>query len=279
MKLECLSELSIYNCMTVTNASVGVSSSSSNCVNSLNCQDGVCADFLIKRHDTRPEFKVKVEDCDGPLDLTDENLVLEASMWATARFKSAVAADDTYFRLADDIGFEQIMVNDIIVVDQVRLPEQMLVIGFDETNKLVRVQRAYHGTTASAYKKGTYIRIFRVLNAAAEIESVYEDILNVDGTTSENQLTETYLVYNWEANDTCLPGCYNFEFKLLQMGLLTTSSLATATITPSWTPSNLTPEDFGCLLGSGVECVRRFPPDKAAFLIQIVDSPTDELLI
>jgi hypothetical protein len=144
--------------MAINGANIGVSSNynvSSSCGgNSLNCDSSVCADFVIKRNDTRPSFKVSVSDCDGALDLTDENLVLEVNMWTNARLKTSIDSGDTYFRLADDIGFDQIMQNDIIVVDRPRLPEQMLVTGFDETNKLVQVQRGYHGTTAQSYKKG-----------------------------------------------------------------------------------------------------------------------------
>jgi hypothetical protein len=263
--------------MSLCNATIGISNrSSNNCLGANGCQSGVCANFTIKRHDTKPDFKVLVEDCDGPLDLTDPLLVLEANMWSKGKLKAAITAESTYFRLADDIGFEQIMQNDIIIMDRARLPEHMLVTGFDETNKLIRVQRAYHGTTASEWVKGTAFRVFRVLGVSAEIESVYEDIAQVDGTTLEDQLIETYLVYKWSANDTCLPGCYSFEFKLLKMeepltvGMLTSDEI-------SFTPSTLDPSDFGCALGTGVEWVRRFPPNTEAFTISVVDSPTAEL--
>jgi hypothetical protein len=48
-------------------------------------------------------------------------------------------------------------------------------------------------------------------------------------------------------------------------------------ITPSFTSPSLTPTDFGCGLGAGVEWVRRFPVDGEGFLIHITDSPTAEL--
>ena len=44
-----------------------------------------CADFTIKRHDTRPVFKVDITDCDQPINLT--NLVVEVSMWVNAKLK------------------------------------------------------------------------------------------------------------------------------------------------------------------------------------------------
>lgn len=124
----------------------------------MGCPPNVCPDFVIRRHDTKPSFKVAVEDCDGPLDL--QGLVVEVNMWALAKLKTALAVDDTYFRLADDIGFEQVMMGDIIIMERARNPEYMLVTGFDETNNLIRVERAYHGTTASNWKKGTLMGFF-----------------------------------------------------------------------------------------------------------------------
>jgi hypothetical protein len=263
--------------MSISNAQIGVTvtSTGTNCSSS-SCQN-TCADFILKRHDTHPEFKVSLEDCDGALDLTDVNLVVEASMWVNVKLKTSITASDTYFRLADDVGFEQIMMDDVIVIDRVRLPEQMLVTGFDETNKLIRVVRGYHGTIPGVYKKGSALKVFRLLNAPGEIELVYEDILNVDGTTTEDQLSESYVLYRWQPGDTCVPGCFLFEFKLLQMVAPLTLNLTTP-IVPSFTPSTLTPADFGCALGSGVEWERRFPSNAEGFIIQVVDSPTSEAL-
>lgn len=264
--------------MSLCNATIGILNwnAGNNCPTKDGCKPGICADFLIKRHDTKPVFKVLVEDCDGPLDLTDKDMVIEANMWSKGKLKIAITEDDTYFRLADDIGFEQIMVNDIIVMDRTRMPEHMLVIGFDETNKLVQVQRAYHGTQASAWPKGAVFRCFRILNAPAEIELVWDDITQPDGTILEDQLVETYLVYNWTANDTCLPGCYLLEFKLLKMEEEPAAMLSVTPSNISFTPSTLSAEDFGCFSGLGVEWVRRFPPSDEGFLIQIVDSATSE---
>lgn len=339
--------------------------SPSTCLSKDGCPPDVCPDFLIRRHDTKPAFKVTIDDCNGPLNV--QGLVVEASMWALAKLKCALEADETYFRLADDIGFEQVMMGDIIVMDRVRMPEHMLVTGFDEENKLIRVQRAYHGTTASDWIKGKQMRIFRILNAPAEAELVFEDIQSVDGTTETDVLTSANLVYEWQPEDTCLPGCYWFEFKLLKMidvvwflpggywtgevvehsdGFFYTGTTFTASsvklsydqvedkyflpstpwegalhlhtdddyytgsvhndgsvllsktgipsdsdtaynedglafcdisITPSFTDDSLTPDDFGCVLGEGVEWVRRFPMEGEGFLVKISFSPTTEL--
>jgi hypothetical protein len=141
-------------------------------------------------------------------------------MWALSKIKDTITVDDTYFRLMDNVGFDQIMVGDIIVMDRVRLPEYMLVTGFDESNKLIQVQRGYHGTNPSAWTKGNPLRIFRIMNGIGESELVYEDQTNVDGST-DNTLSESYLVYRFGAEDTCLPGCYWLEFKVLKMADVT----------------------------------------------------------
>ncbi len=286
-------------------------------------------------------------------------------MWALAKLRDNLTEVADYFQLADNIGFEQIMVGDIIVMERARLPERMLVVAFDETNKVVKVQRGYHGTTPSAWKKGTTMRIFRVMNAPAESELVFQDITDVDGTVTKDVLTESYLVYEWQPEDTCLPGCYWLEFKVLKMidvvwflpggnwtgeihshtdGYFYTGSVQTdssvllsydqvsdryylkdtpwsgqthlysghqftgsvhndgsvilnqtgvsssdnvsyneygqtalLSVIPSFTDESLTARDFGCILGEGVEWVRRFPVSGEGFLIKIVDSFTPEL--
>jgi hypothetical protein len=185
------------------------------CLSKDGCPSDRCPDFVIKRHDTQPVFKVRVEDCDGPLNI--QGLVVEVNMWAKGKLKQAITTESTYFSLADNIGFEQIMIGDVIIMDRVRLPEYMLVTAFDEDNYLVQVQRGYRGTTVSNWKKGTKLRIFRTLNSPAQTELIFEDISNLDGTVEKDVLTDAFLVYQWQPSDTCLPGCYWLEFKLLKM--------------------------------------------------------------
>ena len=252
-----------------------------NCVNEFGCSSDVCPDFTIKRHDTKPFFELNVADCDGPLDLTDT--VVEVSMWAKAKLKAEILASDTYFALADNIGFQQIAVGDIIVVEQIRSPEQMLVTGFDEANKLIQVQRGYGSTTAITYKKGTKLKIFRVLNSVGTTEMTLRDILKTDGTTDTDVIVASKLIYEWAAQDTCLPGCFYLEVKLLKMvssgsGFGIVSAFA---LSPSFIPSFTTPDptDMGCTLPDSVEWVRRFPVDSEGYLVQIVNSPTSEMLI
>lgn len=260
------------------------SSCNSSCLDAFGCPDpssGICPDFRIKRHDTKPDFEIIVTDCGEPLNL--EDTVVEVSMWANAKLKAAIDSDDTYFGLADNIGFQQALVGDIIIIaDQIRAPEQMLVTGFDESNKLIRVERGYHGTAIRSYKKGTKIKIFRFIGSVGETEMTTADILQVDGTTEEDVLTQSKLIYVWNSQDTCVPGCFYLEFKLLKMAsnssLSAASSLmyAAADLVPSFTTPSAS--DLGCSLGDGVEWVRRFPVEKAGYLIQIVDSPTSESL-
>jgi len=358
------------------------------CPDKFGCPPDRCPDFVIRRHDTRPPFRVSLEDCDGPMDV--QGLVVEVNMWAKGRLKKAIGEDCEYFGLADGIGFEQIMVGDIIVMDRVRGPEYMLVIGFDECNSLVRVQRGYRNTTPQKWKKGTSMRIFRIMSAPAQTEMIFEDIKNPDGTVDKDVLSESYVVYEWQPEDTCLPGCYWLEFKVLKMlglvlylpggywtgpvhqlsnGIFYTGTIQTDSSVPlsynavddqyvispnqwqgethlhsaqyytgttnndgsvvldrsdrpvddttaysvisneistgvileadssasypstipavcstvnascdiSFTDSNLSPRDFNCTIGEGVEWVRRFPMKGEGFLIKIENSFTAEL--
>jgi len=208
------------------------------------------------------------------MDLTD--LILEATMWAKAKLKKTITPSDTYFSLADNIGFNQIMVGDIILMDQARLPEKMLVIAFDEINRLLEVQRGYHGTSIQTWKKGTPLRIMKFMGSSAQTEMLYQDILEMDGTTTPNVLMDSFFVYEWGPTDTCLPGCYYLEFKLLKLLDVAPIMPLADPIVPSFTDPSLTPADFGCGLGVGVEWVRRFPVSSEGFLIKITDSPTAE---
>ena len=296
--------------MTCTSSGIGCSPQPQGCPDQYGCVKGVCPDFTLRRHDTKPAFKVKMEDCDGPMDLT--GLVLESTMWAKGKLKKPLAVTDTYFALADNIGFHQIMVGDIIIMDRSRLPEHMLVTGFDEDNYLVLVERAYHGTTAQKWKKGTPLRIMKFIGATSQTEMLYQDIIEMDGTTTENSLVDSFFVYEWGPNDTCLPGCYYLEFKLIKMLDAVVPDEPTdldgdgdidivfSPSTITWTPSEIvlpditpspstisgtnivpsfisdTPSTLGCGVGAGVDWVRRFPVDSEGFLIKIMDSPTAE---
>lgn len=245
---------------------IGCNSESSNCLDGLNCPDNFQSDFCIKRNDTKPSFKVSIEDCEGPLE-EEENIIVEINMWSKGKFKKNLDLETNYFFLADNIGFDQIMVDDIIVTNQIRSSEQMKVVGFDEINKAVFVERGYNNTIPREHPKGTEIKIFRAKNIEADIEYIYEDVLQSDSEIKK-QLVDTLLVCNWTPNMTCLPGCYWLEFKMLKMNL----SFLENEATPSMTPTG----EYGCNYSSNIEWIRRFPSKSEGFLIRIIDTPTIE---
>ncbi len=195
------------------------------------------------------------------MDLT--GLVVEANMWANAKLKKDITALDTSLALADNIGFCQIMQNDIILMERTRAPEEMRITGFDETNNLIFVERGYNGTVPQSWKRGTPMKIFRFMNAPALSEMLYDDETQVDGTVNCNVLTDSFLVYEWNVNDTCVPGCFSFEFKVIKMS-------DSPPVIPSVTPA--------CYLGVGVEWTRRFP-NCGEFLVKVCNSPTSETFI
>jgi hypothetical protein len=226
------------------NAEIGVGcGSAGECGGSGGCSGAI--DFCIKRYDTRPSFKVSVSDCDGVVDLTDENLALEASMWFVAKLKSAINESSVTISFADNVGFDQILVGDTIVMDRVRSPENMVVSAINEVAKTITVLRARNNTVAQIWPRGNSLKVFRFVDSAAEIESVFGDVTQVDGTLT-NELLDTFLVFNWSGNQTQLPGCYRMEFKLLMI------SSSTAEI--EWT--------------------KRFPLNSDGFIINVVDSAT-----
>jgi hypothetical protein len=247
------------------------------CLDLFGCGSNQCPNFTIKRHDTQPPLRVEISDCDGALNMQDPLLVAEVNMWANAKIRKAVTAVETVLSFADNIGFYQALPGDVIVVDAVRGPEHMAVTGFDENLKTITVQRGFAGTTARAWARGTSVRIFRTMNAPAEIQLVLSNVQQEDGTVLENVLSHSYLTYNWGPNDTCMPGCYWLEFKLLKMlppvAIVPDDGVP---VSPSATPDNRA-MDSSCSIGVGVQWVRRFPESQAAFLIKIIDSPTAEL--
>jgi hypothetical protein len=230
---------------TNINNSGYIPNSGYNCVDEYGCSS-VCPDFSIRRNDTKPDFRLQMQDCDGPMDLTD--LVLEGSMWARGKLKSTIEDDSTQISFADNVGFYQVAIDDVIIMDRPRSPEKMLVTGIDEVSKTITVERAHESTTAQPWKKGSPLRIIKFLNVDSQTEMLYEDVTELDGTVNQNVLIESYFVYNWDIADTSLPGCYYFEFKLIKLNE-----------------------------SSGVEWMRRFPTDREGFLIKINDTIPSEV--
>lgn len=189
------------------------------CISSDGCPPGVCPDFTIRRHDVKPSFRVQIVDCEESVDLADR--VLEVNMWALAKLKKSIVPADTIISFADAIGFEQVMAGDMIIMDRVRSPEHILVLGFDEDAKTISVARGRQGTTAGTWKKGSKLRIFRIMNSPAHTEMVFNDVEEITGEITKDVLQGSYFVYEWQPQDTCLPGCFWMEFKLIKMKGLT----------------------------------------------------------
>lgn len=209
---------------------------------------GLCPvppDFCIKRNDTRPSFRVAMSDCEGPVDLTEDGIIVEASMWFDSKLKSALTVSSSSLKFADDIGFESVKVGDVIVTSRIRSPEKMRVTAIDESTHEIEVSRGYESTTPEAWGKGTSLKVFRFRDEPAAIESVIDTVESVDGSSSE-ELSDTLLVFEWTSDKTSMPGCYWFEFKIMKL-----------------------------MPGSGgPEWVKRTPLSPEGYMINIVDSPT-----
>jgi hypothetical protein len=229
-----------------------------------------CPDFIIKQHDTRPKFCVDVTDCDLPIDLND--LVVEASMWCDGKLKANIEATTETISFVNNIGFEQINLDTIIQIGNGRLFERMLVKKINDLDNTVTVIRGQFNTGAYAWKKGTMIKLIRFLNNPAIGELQYEDVEQLDGTVSNNELVRSSLCYEWKDSDTCMCGKYFIEFKLIKIGAVTQENQSNDTNYLN----SISQIDYHCNNGENVEWIRRFPNDREGFLIQVLGSPTAE---
>lgn len=228
------------------NAILGTSCQQSTCINQYStCPDGVSPILCLKRYETRPSLKVSIEDCEGAMDLSEGDFVLEVNMWFNTKLKHDIDEDQLEISFADNIGFYQVAENDFILIDHPRTPEYLLVKSFNETEKTIQVERSQKGTVAGSWKKGSSLKVFRVMQEDAEVELVYEDVVKEDGS-SINELTDTVFVFNWTVNSTMLSGCFWLEYTLAKVNL----------------------ED------SSIEWTRKFPSNNEGFLIKINESST-----
>jgi len=197
------------------NANLGVG-----CSSNIGCNNNDCLktpDFCIKRNDTMPAFKVAISDCDGVVDLTeDSNLVLEASMWFKSKLKTSIDEFVDVIAFADNIGFDQVSVGDVIMAAHPRSPEYFLISSINENEKTINVSRGHNLSLVSSWPKGTILRIFKFMDEPAVIESAFEEITQIDDSI-QTELVETFMVYNWKKEQTDFPGCYFFEFKLMKL--------------------------------------------------------------
>lgn len=224
----------------------GCGSTSSGCSDATGCPEGLASDFCIKRNNTTPPFRMNYQDCDGPVDLSTGNYILQVNIWIKAKLKKTIDNTETEISFADNIGFDLIKENNILTMDRARDPEKMQITGFDEENKTITVIRGYDGTSSQSWSKGTGLRVFRVVDADGEIESVLEDLEQEDGTILKNQLSYTFLKYLWGDETTSLAGCYWLEFKLTELDEEMTEIISAI----------------------------RLPSEGEGYLIKIIDSPT-----
>lgn len=218
----------------------------SSCTDQYNCHSGV-ADFCMKRYDTAPSLKISVENYDECLDFSQDNYELKVNIWLKCKLKKSITATDTQLQLADNIGFDQIVENNVLIMNRSRNPEKMLVVGFDENEKKITVQRGYDSTTPQSWDKGNSITAFRIMDADAEIALILEDVTKEDGTIVKDEVVDTLFIYNWSEESTSLPGCYFLEFKLIEYEVGTLNVVST----------------------------RKIPVQNEGLLIKIIDSPTE----
>ena len=133
------------------------------------CCDGTitnCPDYTTKQHSTYPPLKIQVFDCDdAPYNLKD--LVVEASMWSTAKLKFDINSTTDLLQFADSIGYNTVGTTSILHLSTGRDFERMTIVGFDDVNKVIQVQRGACSTLTRPLKKGTPIKILRFINRAA----------------------------------------------------------------------------------------------------------------
>jgi len=170
-------------------------------------------DFIIKRNSTQPSLRLKVYDCDwSPIDLS--KFEITASMWANAKLKKDINDSDFEILLANNVGLSAVVPGDVILLKNTGTHELVQVASI--VNNAVMVTRGYFETTSTSWKKGTSIKIIKIMNSGATHDLVKEDVMKLDGTKELNVLVESYLVYNWFVDDTRVPGEYYLEFKVIE---------------------------------------------------------------
>ena len=170
-------------------------------------------DFIIKRNSTQPSLRLKVYDCDwSPIDLSKYEIT--ASMWANAKLKKDISDSDFEILLADNVGLSAVIPGDVILLKNSAAHELVQVSSI--VNNSIMITRGYFETTPSSWKKGTSIKIIKIMNSSATYDLVREDVLKLDGKKELNVLVESYLVYNWFVDDTRVPGEYYLEFKVIE---------------------------------------------------------------
>lgn len=170
-------------------------------------------DFVIKRNSTQPSIRLKIYDCDmSPIDLSNKEIT--ANMWSNAKLKKDISNSESEILLADNIGLNTVVPEDILLLKSVS--DHELVQVTEIVDNTIIVERGYFDTTAVNWRKGTNIKVIKIMNSGATYDLVREDVIKLNGTVEQNVLVESYLVYNWFLDDTRVPGQYYFEFKVVE---------------------------------------------------------------
>lgn len=167
-------------------------------------------DYIIKKNDTKPFIKYKIQDCDDT-DLTEDNLVVTASMWASSTLKNKIKINDTTLELKNNYNLEAVSSGDYLLVKKFNFSENMLVASLDNT--LIAVERAQLGSDAIDFDRGNQIKIIKFYEVEAEKELEYNTQLNINGEQT-SELSSQSLVYTWSEGDTSSPGIFFLEFKV-----------------------------------------------------------------
>jgi uncharacterized membrane protein len=167
-------------------------------------------DYTIKKNDTKPFIKYLIEKCED-IDLSEENLIITASMWADSTLKNKLTNIDEYLELKNNYNLEAVKQGDYILIKKFNTSEHVIVSSIEETK--INIQRAQLDSTAQNWIKGNEIKIIKFYEVEAEKEIEYNTSLNVKGE-EETLPSSQNLIYKWQEGDTSSSGVFFLEFKV-----------------------------------------------------------------
>jgi hypothetical protein len=167
-------------------------------------------DYTIKKNDTKPFIKYLIEKCED-IDLSEENLIITASMWADSTLKNKLTNIDEYLELKNNYNLESVKQGDYILIKKFNTSEHIVVSSIEETK--INIQRAQLDSIAQNWVKGNEIKIIKFYEVEAEKEIEYNTTLNVKGE-EETLPSSQSLVYKWQDGDTSSSGVFFLEFKV-----------------------------------------------------------------
>lgn len=195
-------------------------------------------DYIIKRNDTFPPISYVVPDCEG-IDLSQEGLSVQVSMWANSNLASSLGSADTNIKFKNNYNISCVEINNHIIVKKYNSFEYLKVVSVNYDS--IEVLRAQLGSSARVWEKSNQLKIIKLFDVEGEKKISYNDSINLNGE-KENNVSLQELIYNWGESDTSKPGEYFLEFKLIKNN------------------------------GSTIEWSKKFPSKKEGIKIQIVDN-------